>query len=78
MVRSPTAPSNDAFDAHLLSLDPAIGLRDAQEVSMQALSLGLEALADEAMSANNRMLIFRCLGTTGRLSNISGSGWALG
>ena len=44
------------------SLDPAMGLRDAQEVSMQALSLGLEALADEAMSANNRMLIFRRLG----------------
>ena len=31
-----------------------MGLRDAQEVSMQALSLGLEALADEAMPAINR------------------------
>ena len=54
MVRSPTATSNDAFDVHLRSLDPAMGLRDAQEVSMQALSLGLEALADEAMPAINR------------------------
>ena len=39
-----------------------MGLRDAQEVSEQALSLGLEALADEGMPANNRMLIFRRLG----------------
>jgi len=55
----PTAPSNAAFDAHLRSLDPAMGLRDAQVVSEQALSLGLEALADEAMPANNRTFIFR-------------------
>jgi hypothetical protein len=51
----------NAFDAHMRSLDPAMGLRDAHEVSMQALSLGLEALADEGMPANNRMLIFRRL-----------------
>jgi hypothetical protein len=36
-----------------------MGLRDAREVSELALSLGLEALADEAMPANNRMLVFR-------------------
>jgi hypothetical protein len=36
-----------------------MGLRDAQEVSEEALSLGLEALADEAMPANNRTLVFR-------------------
>lgn len=55
----PTAPSNAAFDAHLRSLDPAMGLRDAREVCEQALSLGLEALADVPMPANNRTLIFR-------------------
>jgi hypothetical protein len=55
----PTAPSNAAFDAHLCSLDPAMGLLDAHEVSEQALSLDLEALADEAMPANNRTLVFR-------------------
>jgi hypothetical protein len=55
----PTAPSNAAFDAHLRSLDPAMGLRDAMEVSEQGLRLGLEALADEAMPANNRTLVFR-------------------
>ena len=46
-----TAPSNAAFDAHLRSLDPAMGLRDAQELSEQALSLGLEALADGGPSS---------------------------
>jgi SAM-dependent methyltransferase len=55
----PTAPSNVAFDAHLRSLDPAMGVRDAREVAEQALSLGLEALADGAMPANNRTLVFR-------------------
>ena len=60
----PTAPSNVAFDAHLRSLDPAMGVRDAREVAEQALSLGLEALADGAMPANNRTLIFRKRGPT--------------
>jgi SAM-dependent methyltransferase len=55
----PTAPSNAAFDAHLRSLDPAMGIRDAQVVKEQALSLGLEAVADGAMPANNRILVFR-------------------
>jgi cyclopropane fatty-acyl-phospholipid synthase-like methyltransferase len=55
----PTVASNVAFDAHLRTLDPAMGVRDAQEVSEQALSLGLEAVADGAMPANNRTLIFR-------------------
>jgi SAM-dependent methyltransferase len=56
---APAAPSNAAFDAHLRSLDPTMGVRDAREVSEQALSLGLAALADEAMPANNSTLIFR-------------------
>jgi len=58
----PTAASNAAFDAHLRCLDPAMGLRDARALSDQALSLGLEPLADMAMPANNRTLIFRRLG----------------
>jgi hypothetical protein len=36
-----------------------MGLRDAQKVSEMALSLRLEALADEVMPANNRTLVFR-------------------
>ena len=55
----PTAPSNAAFDAHLRSLDPTMGVRDARGVTQQALSLGLEALADGAMPANNRILVYR-------------------
>jgi hypothetical protein len=55
----PTAPSNAAFDAHLRSLDPTMGVRDARVVTQQALSLGLEALGDRAMPANNRILVFR-------------------
>ncbi|MEB3184069.1 MAG: DUF938 domain-containing protein [Cyanobacteriota bacterium] len=54
----PTSESNAAFDAHLRSLDPRMGVRDARELREQAVNLGLDALADVAMPANNRMLIF--------------------
>jgi Protein of unknown function (DUF938) len=36
-----------------------MGLRDARVVTEQALSFGLEALADGAMPANNRILVYR-------------------
>jgi SAM-dependent methyltransferase len=52
-----TAASNAAFDAHLRSLDPAMGVRDARELQEQARGLGLEPLADVAMPANNRLLV---------------------
>jgi SAM-dependent methyltransferase len=52
-----TAASNAAFDAHLRSLDPAMGVRDAQELQEQASGLGLNPLADVAMPANNRTLV---------------------
>jgi len=35
-VGVPTAPSNAAFGAHLRSINPAMGLRDAGEVTEQA------------------------------------------
>jgi SAM-dependent methyltransferase len=54
----PSAASNAAFDAHLRSLDPAMGVRDAVQLQAQARSLGLAPLADIAMPANNRILIF--------------------
>ena len=54
-----TAASNAAFDAHLRSLDPVMGVRDAAELLEQARGLGLEPLADVAMPSNNRMLILR-------------------
>jgi SAM-dependent methyltransferase len=52
-----TAESNATFDAHLRSLDPAMGVRDAQDLQEQARSLNLEPLADVAMPAHNRILV---------------------
>jgi SAM-dependent methyltransferase len=52
-----TAASNAAFDDHLRSLDPAMGVRDALELQEQGRALGLQPLADVAMPAHNRMLI---------------------
>lgn len=60
-----TAASNAAFDAHLRSLDPAMGVRDAEALLGEAASLGLQLLADEAMPANNRLLVLR-KGSEGR------------
>jgi len=56
-----TAASNAAFDAHLRSLDPAMGVRDAHDLTRQAAVEGLVAEDDVAMPANNRLLIFRLL-----------------
>lgn len=61
-----TAESNAAFDAHLRSLDPAMGLRDALELQEQARGLGLEPLADVAMPANNRTLVLKWQPAGGR------------
>jgi SAM-dependent methyltransferase len=62
----PTAASNVAFDAHLRSLDPAMGVRDALDLQEQAAALGLQPLADVAMPANNRTLIFQLEDSPGR------------
>jgi SAM-dependent methyltransferase len=53
-----TAPSNAAFDAHLRSIDPAMGVRDACLLIGVATTLGLELQADLPMPAHNRMLVF--------------------
>jgi hypothetical protein len=45
--------------AHLRSLDPAIGLRDAWMFTEQIRRLDVEALADESMPASNCSLGFR-------------------
>lgn len=52
-----TAPNNGAFDAHLRSLDPAMGVREAVQLLAESRTLGLDAVADVAMPANNRLLI---------------------
>jgi SAM-dependent methyltransferase len=54
-----TSPSNAAFDAHLRQLDPAMGVRDASLLAQEAAALGLTAVADLSLPANNRILIFR-------------------
>ncbi|EDY38483.1 hypothetical protein CPCC7001_1362 [Cyanobium sp. PCC 7001] len=53
-----TAESNAAFDAHLRSLDPAMGVRDTVDLHGLAGEHGLESRADVAMPANNRILIW--------------------
>ncbi|MFP4334745.1 MAG: DUF938 domain-containing protein [Wenzhouxiangella sp.] len=54
-----TAPSNAAFDQSLKLRDPAMGVRDAVEITAQAARRGLHAQADLALPANNRILVFR-------------------
>lgn len=54
-----SAASNKAFDAHLRSINPAMGVRDADWISSLAAGLQLESVADVVMPANNRTLIFR-------------------
>ena len=54
-----TAASNAGFDAELRSLNPAMGLRDAQEIKRWAEAQGLMAKADQPMPAQNRTLIFQ-------------------
>jgi SAM-dependent methyltransferase len=53
------APSNAAFDAHLRSLDPAMGVRDAVALTEQARQLGLDPIAEIGMPAHNRLLILQ-------------------
>jgi hypothetical protein len=48
-----------------------MGVRDAQLFTQQALILGLEALADGAMPANNRILVFRKRGAVHSSIDIS-------
>jgi hypothetical protein len=53
-----TAASNAAFDAHLRSLDPAMGVRDTVLLHRLAREHGLEPRADVPLPANNRILIW--------------------
>ena len=54
-----TAASNAAFDAHLRSLNPAMGLRDAKQITGWAQAHGLSAKIDQPMPAQNRTLVFQ-------------------
>ena len=54
-----TAPSNEAFDAWLRGRDPKSGLRDIEAIVALAERHRLVLKEDNAMPANNRLLVFR-------------------
>lgn len=55
----PTSESNARFDAMLRARDPASGVRDFEAVRELAQRHGLALEEDNAMPANNRLLVFR-------------------
>ena len=54
-----TSDSNREFDAWLKARDPRSGLRDVEAVHALAAGVGLHAIDDVAMPANNRCLVWR-------------------
>ena len=54
-----TAESNQRFDQMLRSRDADMGVRDSIEITRHAQTHGLSPIADIAMPANNRILVFR-------------------
>ena len=57
-----TSDSNAAFDRFLQDRDPASGIRDFVAIDALAAARGLELLADNAMPANNQLLLWRRTG----------------
>ncbi len=55
-----SSQSNCEFDASLKARDPRSGIRDVEAVNAMAKGIGLSRIADIAMPANNRMLVWRC------------------
>jgi hypothetical protein len=53
-----TSESNARFDAMLRARDPASGLRDSEAIVALAAREGFALLEDNAMPANNRLLVF--------------------
>jgi cyclopropane fatty-acyl-phospholipid synthase-like methyltransferase len=54
-----TSESNARFDAMLRARDPASGLREFEDVDKLARAAGLSLQEDNAMPANNRLLVWR-------------------
>jgi hypothetical protein len=54
----PTSESNARFDAMLRRSDPASGLRDFESIDTLARTAGLTLVQDNAMPANNRLLVW--------------------
>lgn len=56
-----TSDSNARFDANLRGRDPDMGVRDVTDLEHLAASLDTRLVADHAMPANNRLLVWqRC------------------
>lgn len=55
----PTSESNARFDAMLRARDPLSGLRDIEAIVALAGKQGMTLLEDNAMPANNRLLVFK-------------------
>jgi hypothetical protein len=58
-----TSESNARFDAMLRARDPASGVRDFEAICSLAARCGLRLAEDNAMPANNRLLVFRKSGS---------------
>jgi cyclopropane fatty-acyl-phospholipid synthase-like methyltransferase len=58
----PTSESNARFDAMLRSRDPASGVRNFEDIRALAQRCSLALLEDNAMPANNRLLVFKKTG----------------
>jgi SAM-dependent methyltransferase len=56
---TPTAPSNEAFDASLRARDPEWGLRNLEDVVAAAATQGLRLEAVTQMPANNLSVVLR-------------------
>ena len=54
-----TSESNARFDAMLRDRDPASGIRDVEEIAALAERAGFSPAEDNAMPANNRLLVFQ-------------------
>ena len=54
-----TSASNREFDGWLRARDPRSGIRDFEAVDALARGIGLQLVADAAMPANNRTLVWR-------------------
>jgi hypothetical protein len=55
----PSSESNARFDAVLRSRDPTSGIRDFEHVQALAGRCGLAFIEDNAMPANNRLVVFK-------------------
>lgn len=54
-----TSPSNARFDEWLKQQNPVSGIRDSETVNALAEAVGFQLMEDNAMPANNRLLVWK-------------------